>query len=199
RRVGGFEPGERVNVGAVENDRVYVDDARAKGRRELPLGSAQSFSVYERHELTLTTGDRLRVTKKNVVLGGTIETPQGYRLNEGEVQEVKTVRPDGWIEVKSGAALRPDSGHFTHGYVATPQEARNQTAQHVLIADDARLDPARRARFYAEVRPGLEATTIYTKDKRELKEAVRLSSGSQQTHELNETVARHLEQAHHLR
>ena len=79
----------------------------------LPLSAARDFDVYERRELQIAPGDRIRITKngstangKNKLLNGSLHTVAGFNLR-------------GDIRLDNGQVVAKDFGHLAHGYCAT--------------------------------------------------------------------------------
>ncbi len=164
---GGFKKGEAVAVvGRDEQGQVLV--SRGKGEAvPLPLSAARNFDVYERRELHLAAGDRIRITRngttasgKNKLLNGSLHTVAGFNRR-------------GDIRLDNGEVVAKDFGHLAHGYCATSHASQGKTVDRVLVAvGPESFGAASKEQFYVSVSRGRESVAIYCQNKRELFEAV---------------------------
>lgn len=165
----GFRKGERWHVqGHDEQGRVLL--ARA-GRKSavLPLAEAKHFDVYEKRELRLAIGDRVRITQN----GTTVE---GHRINNGSLHTVTGFDRGGNILLDDNKTLAKDFGNITHGYTVTSYASQGKTVDKMFVAvGDTSLPATSAEQFYVSVSRGRESATIYCSDKRELLDAVKES------------------------
>jgi conjugative relaxase-like TrwC/TraI family protein len=164
---GGFQKGEAVQVvGRDEHGQVMV--RRGKGEAvPLPLSAAKDFDVYERRELPLAKGDRIRITKNGTTADGK------NRLLNGSMYAVAGFNRRGDIRLDNGQVVAKDFGHLAHGYCATSHASQGKTVDRVLVAvGPESFGAASREQFYVSVSRGRESVAIYCQDKRELFEAV---------------------------
>ena len=166
----GFARGEKVTVAKRDGDTVTV--AHRNGHQApLPLAKADRFQVYQPHDIALSRGDTIRITRN-----GTIEShgrKPKERLNNGATYKVDGFTPEGDVRLSNGWTLPQDYGHLTHGYVDTSQASQGKTADRVFIAvGDESLKAANRAGWYVSVSRGREQVRVYTEDAEALKHAV---------------------------
>ena len=86
---GGIKQGSKYNViGKDEDDNIKI--ARGKHETTLPFSAAKRFSVYEKQELEVAQGDKIRITE-----GG--YSNEKKSLNNGNVLSVKGFNKKGDI------------------------------------------------------------------------------------------------------
>jgi conjugative relaxase-like TrwC/TraI family protein len=165
----GIRRGELFHVtGRDEKGGVMIENGFHK--LTLPLKDAARFQVYEERPIELARGDRLRITKNG-------ESADGRRLNNGYVFTVSGFARDGQIILNTGARLDARHGHFNYGYCSTSHSAQSKSVRDVLVAQSAESFRAgSREQFYVSVSRGKETIRIYTDSRRELENAVGISS-----------------------
>ena len=133
----------------------------------LPLEHAKRFQAYRPREISLASGDLIRITKN----GQTID--QKHRLNNGSIYRVASFDQRGNVVLDNGWTVSKEFGHFTHGYVMTSHASQGKTVDHVFIGESAQsLPAASREQFYVSASRGREQVTIYTDNKSQLLDAV---------------------------
>lgn len=149
----GHQKGERIVV----NEKLSAD----------VLQQAERFQAYRQAELPLAGGDKLRVTA-----GG--QTKDGHRLNNGAVYEVKGFTSTGDLRLSNGWTIDRQWGHFAPGYVVTSHASQGRGEPRVILVESSRsLPAASREQFYVSVSRGKNrGVTVYTDDKRALREAI---------------------------
>jgi hypothetical protein len=159
----GFRRGERLSVVGRDGDAVTV--RRASGeRKRLPLGLASRFQLYASDQIALAAGDRVRITNN-----GSAKT--GQRLDNGTLQTVARVHPNGEIELKNKAVLAKGFGHLTHGYYVTSYVSQSKTVDWTLLAQSSlSMKAGSREQMNVSLSRGREGIRIYTDDKAELRE-----------------------------
>jgi conjugative relaxase-like TrwC/TraI family protein len=168
---GGFRKGETVIVvGRDEKGQVLVE--RSGGKTvPLPLTAAKHFDVYERRELALAAGDRIRMTQN-----GTTADGKG-RLMNGTLHIVAAFDRHGRIVLDNGHVVPKTFGHLAHGYCTTSHASQGKTVDRVFIACGPESFAAvSKEQFYVSVSRGRESATLYCENKGELLDAVRRSS-----------------------
>ena len=147
--VGGFQKGEAVMVtGRDENGQVMVASGRSKPI-PLSLGRAKDFEVYERRELKLTAGDRIRITRNREAEGGK------SRLANGSLHTVDGFNKSGDIRLDNGQVIPKDWGHISHGYYSTSYGSQGKTIDRVLVAvGPESFAAASKQQFYVSVSRG---------------------------------------------
>jgi conjugative relaxase-like TrwC/TraI family protein len=147
--------------GFTRGQRVVVGDA------PLPLDQADRFQMYYQDSLPLAVGDVVRITAN----GKTADSQ--HRLNNGALYTVAGFTDSGDIRLTNGWTIARDFGHIDHGYVVTSHASQGKTVDRIFIGQSSLSDPAAsREQFYVSVSRGREQATIYTDDKRGLREAV---------------------------
>ncbi|MBK9118172.1 MAG: relaxase domain-containing protein [Phycisphaerales bacterium] len=144
-----------------KGDRVAVGDA------PLPLDQAARFQLFRTGELSLTAGDRIRITRNGTTLDGK------HRLNNGAIYEIKRFDAKGNIVLANNWVVSREYGHLAHGYCTTSHASQGKTVDRVLIGQSSDSLPASsREQFYVSVSRGREQATIYTDDREALLAAV---------------------------
>ena len=125
------------------------------------------FAAYAKSTIDLAPGDLIRITAIGKTLDGK------HELNNGAVYGVEGFTRSGDIALANGWIVAKDFGQIAHAYVSTAHASQGRTVDHVLIAQSAISYPASSQEgFYVAVSRGRKTATIYTDDKRDLKEAV---------------------------
>jgi len=164
----GFPTGKRFTVTAIGRSSIAAKD---DGGREtiVPLRLADRYRVYTKKPLTLSVGDRVRITKNG-------QSKNRKRLDNGTISTVIGFKPDGKIELEGGAILAADFGHLAHGYVVTSYASQGKTVDRVLIAQSSESFPAsNREQFYVSASRARHKATVYTDDKASLRRAIERS------------------------
>jgi len=184
----GFKRGEKVTVVRQRNGTVNV--TREGGREAtLPLDQAARFQVYGTHEIGVSRGDTIRITR-NGYIGSQGRKPK-ERLNNGATYTVAGFTARGDLRLSNGWIVPKEYGHLTHGYVDTSQASQGKTADRVFIAvGDDSLKAANRAGWYVAVSRGREQVRVYTEDVEALKAAVQKSSDRLSATEMMHAPAR---------
>lgn len=158
-----YDPGDMIQFhqnapGYTRGDRLVLE-----GGVRPPVVLANRFEAYRSHQLTLASGDRVRLTA-----GG--KTKDGkHRLNNGSLFTIEGFTKRGDLIVDHGWVIDRDFGHLTHGYAVTSHASQGVTVHKVLIGisgDSFRATTQRSA--YVSVTRGREQALIFTNDKEEL-------------------------------
>ncbi|MBK8091536.1 MAG: hypothetical protein IPK32_06010 [Verrucomicrobiaceae bacterium] len=166
----GVKRGEILRVlGHDANGGVQVESDGGSAKI-LSMKDAQKFQVFERREISLGKGDRIRITRNG-------ESADGKRLNNGNLFSVEKFDKKGRIVLNTGAVLDKDHGHFAHGYCQTSHSSQSKSVRHVLVAQsESSFVASSREQFYVSCSRGKETIHIYTDNRRGLQEAVGNSS-----------------------
>jgi conjugative relaxase-like TrwC/TraI family protein len=169
QNVRGFRKGERCEIlGHDAEGRVVVE--RGKGRATLPTKDARHFEVYEKRELRLAAGDKLRITQNGMSADGT------HRLINGSIHTVAGFDRAGNIVLDNNQVVAKDYGNLAHGYATTSHSSQGKTVDKVLVAIGEESFPAAsRQQFYVSASRGRESVTVYCNNKRDLLQAVERS------------------------
>ncbi len=166
QNVEGFTRGSQWTVKSNSQNKVLVKNEKGE-EKDLPLDKPERFQVYERSELNLSKGDKVRITN-----GGFDKNDK--RLNNGQLLEVISVSKNGEVVLKNDIShvtyeLKKDFGHLSHAYVLTSHASQGKTVDEVFIFQPASTFGATDAKqFYVSVSRGCDQAHIYTDDKEEL-------------------------------
>jgi conjugative relaxase-like TrwC/TraI family protein len=152
---------EAVEVVKVEKDKLT---ARKDNGQEITLTrrQAQAFSVQEKREIEVATGDKLLLEANRW------ETK--LRVTNGELVTVAKVE-QGRIELEDGRTLPANYRAFDHGYVVTAHRSQGQTVDAVIVSGDRMSKEL----FYVAATRGRESLIVITSDKEQLREAIGIS------------------------
>ncbi|WP_310589050.1 AAA family ATPase [Fibrella forsythiae] len=93
QNVTSIKRGERYSVKAVEQGQVKIADSQGQ-INTLPLDEMAKFDVYQPHEIKLSKGDSIRITRNGFDMAK-------RRLNNGQLLEVVGVESNGTIRLKN--------------------------------------------------------------------------------------------------
>ena len=159
----GMERGSKWSVYQIENDRVNVKSDE-EYYRTLPLYKSSAFDVFEKSEMKLSKGDKIRITKNGFDL-------DKRRMNNGDVLDVASVSAKGKVTLrnkksKSTFELNDRFGHLSHAHCITSHASQGKTVDEVFIAQPAATFNATDAKqFYVSVSRAREKATVYTDDR----------------------------------
>jgi conjugative relaxase-like TrwC/TraI family protein len=114
-------------------------------------------------EIPVAVGERLHL-KANRTLAA------GGRSTNGELVTVKTVRPDGGIELADGRILGKSFREFLLGYAVTSYGSQGKTVDHVLFSDSTIKAATNAQQWYVTISRGRRGIRIFTPDKIQLRE-----------------------------
>ncbi len=186
QNVCGIIRGAKCAILEVANDKVILENRNGL-TAELPMNKPEYFDVYTMHELCLTQGDKIRITKNSYDRAGT-------RLDNGKVLEVKGFDRSGNIKATSEnqqngikILLDKDFGNINHGYVMTSHASQGKTVDQVFITQPSATFPATNMKqFYVSVSRGRESVKIYTDSKEDLLDHIQQSGDRLSATELQE-------------
>lgn len=157
RNSGDFKAGERI--------------AAAEAFDAMRPPRPGNFAAFRKEAIALAKGDLIRVTANGKSKDGR------HKLNNGAVYTCAGFTPGGDIALSNGWVLDKNFGTFDFAYVTTAQASQGRTVDHVIVCQTGESFPASsREGFYVAVSRGRKSATIYTDDKRELKQAVERSN-----------------------
>lgn len=167
QNVPGFRKSERATVLAMTDNGVVVRRQRDGFEKALPLSHAKHFESFEKHELSVSVGDVVRITRN----GHTID--KRHRLNNGALYRVKSVGRDGSLTFKNGWRTEPNFGHLAHGYCVTSDASQGRTVDKVILAQSSLSEFAGSSQqWYTSLTRGRHAATVVTDDRERLLRAV---------------------------
>lgn len=175
---GGFSRGTRHLVSGVDKDgNVLVSKEGKEGKNKneviLPMQAVEHFSVFEKMQLPISTGDQVRITKSGF-------TNDKHRMENGDMLSVKGFSEDGNIKAFTGrktVILNKDFGHLTHGYTVTSQKSQGKTVNKVIIMQGSVSGKASSMeQFYVSASRGKFSVSVHTDDKELLLHNIKRSS-----------------------
>ena len=155
--------GSLWKVNDIENGTVKIINDK-KEIHSLPLNKSEAFSLFEKSEIALAKGDKVRITRNGF-------DQKNKRLNNGKMLEVFSVSKKGIIKLTSNLgkniySISKEYGHIAHAHCITSHASQGISVDQVFISQPASTFPATDAKqFYVSVSRGRDAVTIYTDDK----------------------------------
>lgn len=186
QNVRNFIRGEKVTVTSVAEDRVHVRKEHGKNATLL-LKDAKRFDVFQRREIGLAKGDKVRITQN-----GFTRKVQGResRLDNGSIYEIASIKGDD-IHFTNGFVVPKDYGFLTHGYATTSHSGQGKTADKTFVAlGSESFTAANRELAYVALSRGRESVRVYTNDKAAMFDAVKRSSARMSAGELLDEARR---------
>lgn len=169
--------GEQFTVSRVGRKNVWVKDRKGK-EQALDLSQAKRFNIYDKRELKLASGDRIRITEGH-------KSKDGRRLNNGAIYKVKRVAENGDVTLSNKAVLDANAGNVDYGYVTTSYASQGKTVHNVFIAQGTEYGGASSAeQFYVSVSRGKQSVEIFTDDKSLLRDQIQRSHQRQSAIEM---------------
>ncbi|MEL6257057.1 MAG: AAA family ATPase, partial [Bacteroidota bacterium] len=169
----GIKRGEKFDVIGKDAQGNLRLVGEKKKERILPLDQAEKFSVYQKEQIPIAEGDKLRITQNGFDMNR-------KRLNNGQIVSVKGFSPEGHILASRGKSeliLDKNYRNFTHGYYTTSPASQGKSVEKVLIMQSSSSGKATsKEQFYVSASRGKFGISIYTDDKRYLMQSVQRST-----------------------
>ncbi|MEM7373774.1 MAG: MobF family relaxase [Bacteroidota bacterium] len=158
----GIKRGERFDViGKDAHGNVRLMGEKKKDLI-LPLEQSEKFSVYQKEQIPIAEGDKLRITQNGFDMNR-------KRLNNGQIVSAKGFTPEGHILASRGKSeliLDKNYRNFTHGYYTTSPASQGKSVEKVLIMQSSASGKATsKEQFYVSASRGKFGISIYTDDK----------------------------------
>ena len=177
-----FKSGEQWEVLRREEGAVIIGKDGVE--KQLPLDQARKFSVFDRENITIAIGDRVRFTK-NVKHRGQNFLNNELRTVVG-IDDGRIIFDKGEI-VRNGAAL-----HLDQGIAVTSHASQAKTVDQVIVSVPVRsFSQANEAQFYVSMSRARWAMHVFTDSKIALREAVTKPSKRLSSWELLDEVGKH--------
>lgn len=169
QNVPGIKRGSLWTVAQAEGKTVQIQNADGENKN-LPLQNSKTYEVYKTTEISLSKGDKVRITRNG------FDTDK-KRMNNGQMLEVVAVTKKGNITLRSMQhensqstyTLNGNYGHLAHAHCITSHASQGDQAKKVFIYQPSATFPATDAKqFYVSVSRGREDVAIYTDDKKAL-------------------------------
>lgn len=169
QNVKGFKAGDRYhcikNEGISHMGSVMVKDKEGK-EKLLSLDHAPNFQVFEKSNIALCQGDKIRITQNG-------KSVEDRKLNNGQIYGVVGFNKKNDIILSNGATLGKDFGNFTHGYCTTSHASQGKSVDRVLIAQSsASFKATSKQQFYVSASRGKQNCSIYTDNAADLRQAI---------------------------
>ncbi|MBU6402318.1 MAG: AAA family ATPase, partial [Verrucomicrobia bacterium] len=163
QKVRNVVPGETGRFVSVLSDGVLVE----VGKRvvKVPKRHLDRIAVCRLTELPISSGDRLQLKANR-------RQRDGRSVVNGELVTVRSVRPDGAIELEDGRVLDAGYREFVPGYAVTSYGSQGKTVDYVLFSDSAVKVATNDQQWYVTISRGRKGIRIYTPDKEQLRENV---------------------------
>ena len=123
------------------------------------------ISVCLPRECPVSTGDRLHLKANRKLASGGCVT-------NGELVTVKSVRPDGGVELIDGRIMDSSFREFLPGYAVTSYGSQGKTVDYVLFSDSTIKAATNAQQWYVTISHGRRGIRIFTPDKEQLRENV---------------------------
>ncbi|HVU93734.1 MAG TPA: MobF family relaxase [Puia sp.] len=161
----GIKRGSRWIVVAVKRKSLTLENNNGE-TVDLPLDRVGEFEVYQQTEISLSIGDRLRITRNGF-------DADNKRLNNGQMLDVVSMDDDTITlrhpEGKTDFTVSTAFGHLAHAHCITSHASQGKTVDHVFIAQPAATFPATDLKqLYVSISRGREGVQLYTDDKEAL-------------------------------
>ncbi|MFD1000202.1 MobF family relaxase [Ohtaekwangia kribbensis] len=164
----GVKRGTAWAVNKVHGDLLEIKNDEGK-TTNLPIEYNKKFEVYRKTEISLSKGDKIRITREGFDV-------KNRRLINGQTLEVLSVSKKGNIKVRNSVSkntytLSKDHGHLAHAHSITSHASQGKTVDEVFISQPAATFPATDMKqFYVSVSRGKDRVHLYTDSKDELME-----------------------------
>ncbi|MDN5215049.1 MobF family relaxase [Fulvivirgaceae bacterium BMA12] len=193
---GGFKAGSHYEVLPDEKQKdISVRDLKSGEIFKLPHDNPEHYQVYQRAQVSIAKGDLIRLTNNSKTLENT-------KANNGTTYQIKGFTKTGNLRLDNGKTLPKDIYHFKHGYSETSHSSQGKTAQDVFVSmSDLSFAATNEQAFYVATSRGTHSVSIYTSDKKELKNAIARSGERITAREIADDYERQLlqrkQRAHH--
>lgn len=170
---GGFRKGSKYDVaGKDKNGNILIQDQYNK-TSILPLKAADRFSVYEKENLAIAKGDKIRITQNGMALNN-------KSVSNGDMLSITGFTKEGNIMASTGkkkVVLDEKFRNLTHGYYTTSVASQGKSINRVIIAQGAASGKAAsKEQFYVSSSRGKYAISIHTDDKEGLLKSIARST-----------------------
>jgi len=174
---GGINRGSKYSITGKDKDgNVTIAEVGADEKKKeltLPLDASNKFSVYDKTEIGLSKGDKVRITQNGFSIGK-------QRVNNGNILSVKGFDEQGNIIATTGRrdlVLDKNFGNLTHGYYTTSPASQGKSVNHVIVMQSSMSGKAAsKEQFYVSASRGKFSISVHTDDKEALLGAVSRST-----------------------
>jgi hypothetical protein len=196
--------GERADPASYQAGEVLVFHQNAKGYERgqqvmigegqpIPVEHASKFQVFQKAELSIALGERLRITRNGFT------KDKKHRLNNGALYRLKKLNKEGDLVLDNGWVVAKDYGFLNQGYVATSYASQGKDVDRIIVAESSKsFRAASREQAYVSLSRGIESAAIYTDSKDALREAIQDGTERMTATELLKSQTRVEESQKHL-
>ena len=169
-----------LTVTGIEHDTVILAHPDGKARRIRPAGGVRyRLEVYERREIELRAGDRIRWTRND----------NARALINGEKAEVMEIsRNRVRLDLADGRTISlqarndPQLRHIDHAWSSTVHGAQGSTADRVIaVLDSSHGALTDQSTFYVEISRARDGAEILTDNREQLIEVLEANTGERAT------------------
>lgn len=112
----------------------------------LPLRHADRFEVFDKGEIGLSVGDRVRMTRSGYaksapLFPGVANRPKRHRVEAGAIRTVASFTRSGDVRLDTGVVVPKDFAYWEHGFCVTSHEAQGRRADHVRLCVSGQAQP----------------------------------------------------------
>ncbi len=169
QNVKGVRAGLKLEVAGMEDGRLMAKDANGMDYI-VPIAEAKKLSVFERQDIRIAKGDKIRITANG-------KSNDGKNLFNGSIFSIEGFDKQGNLKLSNGSTIEKDFGNFAYGYVTTSHSSQGKSAHKVIISQStATFRASSMEQFYVSVSRGRQVVSIYTDKKQDLMQAISKSS-----------------------
>jgi ATP-dependent exoDNAse (exonuclease V) alpha subunit len=161
---------ETLTVERADKSHIVARDLQGAEHMVSPT-QARSFSVHERGQIEIASGDKLLLTGNR--------RDADFRATNGELVKVRSIGGDR-IQLEDGRTLPSNYREFDHGYAITAHRSQGKTVDAVVLSGDT----MKQEQFYVAASRGRDEITIITSDVDGLRESLGISSARPSATEL---------------
>lgn len=170
---GGFKRGSKYDVKGKNKEGNIILIDKDKNTTTLPLSASNKFSVYEKQQIAIAEGDKIRITQNGY-------SNEKKRLNNGNILSVKGFDKQGNIIASTGrneVTIAKDFGNLTHGYYTTSPASQGKSVNKVIVMQGSMSGKAAsKEQFYVSASRGKFSISIHTDDKEGLLSSIKRST-----------------------
>ena len=155
------EPGMRGKLAGIRKASVLVEiDGKCVTVSNKVL---DKITVCLPRGIPVAQGDKLHLKANRKLVSGA-------RVTNGELVAVKSVQPNGKIELADGRILDKSFREFLPGYAVTSYGSQGKTVDYVLFSDSTIKAATNAQQWYVTISRGRRGVRIFTPDKEQLRE-----------------------------
>ncbi|GGG37342.1 conjugative relaxase [Dokdonia pacifica] len=167
QNVTGFKAGQKYIVKEIsDKGEILVKNDLDQHISPLPSDKNEAYSLYQKEQIEIALGDKIRITKN-------IKSLAGAELFNGQMYDVRGFDQSGNVALSNGQILDKNAMHFKHGFVSTSHQSQGKDAKTVLIAQSSdSFGASNDKQFYTSISRASEHCKVFTDDKLALRQAI---------------------------